>query len=64
MMFDEHFPPSCASTVMRWTPTWSTQTDPSGRYVNTRSFQGDVGTTRANAVYRAISIHNAKYDNA
>ncbi|EEP80719.1 asparagine synthase (glutamine-hydrolyzing) [Uncinocarpus reesii 1704] len=31
-MFDEHFPPSCASTVMRWTPTWSKQTDPSGRY--------------------------------
>ncbi|RSL60059.1 Asparagine synthetase [glutamine-hydrolyzing] 1 [Fusarium duplospermum] len=42
-MFDEHFPPHCASTVMRWTPTWSKQTDPSGR---------------------AISIHNAKYDNA
>ncbi|KAK1771140.1 hypothetical protein QBC33DRAFT_444709 [Phialemonium atrogriseum] len=31
-MFDEHFPPSCASTVMRWTPKWSAQTDPSGRY--------------------------------
>ncbi|KAI1940860.1 asparagine synthetase [Ophidiomyces ophidiicola] len=31
MMFDEHFPPSCASTVVRWTPTWSKQTDPSGR---------------------------------
>lgn len=30
-MFDEHFPPSCASTVSRWTPTWSKQTDPSGR---------------------------------
>ena len=30
-MFDEHFPASCASTVMRWTPTWSKQTDPSGR---------------------------------
>jgi asparagine synthase (glutamine-hydrolysing) len=42
-MFDEHFPPHCASTVMRWTPTWSKQSDPSGR---------------------AISIHNAKYDNA
>jgi asparagine synthase (glutamine-hydrolysing) len=42
-MFDEHFPPHCASTVMRWTPTWSKQTDPSGR---------------------AISTHNAKYDNA
>ncbi|KAM5352323.1 hypothetical protein ACJ41O_005046 [Fusarium nematophilum] len=42
-MFDEHFPPHCASTVMRWTPTWSKQSDPSGR---------------------AISTHNAKYDNA
>jgi asparagine synthase (glutamine-hydrolysing) len=31
-MFDEHFPPHTASTVMRWTPTWSNQTDPSGRY--------------------------------
>ena len=31
LMFDEHFPPYCASTVMRWTPTWSQQTDPSGR---------------------------------
>ncbi len=30
-MFDEHFPPYCASTVMRWTPTWSKQADPSGR---------------------------------
>ena len=30
-MFDEHFPPYCASTVQRWTPTWSKQTDPSGR---------------------------------
>ncbi|KEY73713.1 hypothetical protein S7711_06288 [Stachybotrys chartarum IBT 7711] len=32
-MFDEHFPPHCASTVMRWTPTWSKQTDPSGRAI-------------------------------
>ncbi|MCJ1260914.1 asparagine synthetase [Lobaria immixta] len=31
LMFDDHFPPQCASTVMRWTPTWSDQTDPSGR---------------------------------
>ena len=31
LMFDELFPPYCASTVMRWTPTWSKQTDPSGR---------------------------------
>ncbi|KAI2618222.1 asparagine synthase [Hypoxylon sp. NC1633] len=34
-MFDEHFPPQCASTVMRWTPTWSKQTDPSGRAIST-----------------------------
>ncbi|KAF4265979.1 asparagine synthetase [Aspergillus fumigatus] len=33
MMFDEHFPPTCASTVERWTPTWSKQTDPSGRAI-------------------------------
>jgi len=32
-MFDELFPPYCASTVMRWTPTWSNQTDPSGRAI-------------------------------
>ncbi|KAL5454521.1 asparagine synthetase [Paraphaeosphaeria minitans] len=32
-MFDEHFPAYCASTVMRWTPTWSNQTDPSGRAI-------------------------------
>jgi asparagine synthase (glutamine-hydrolysing) len=32
-MFDEHFPPYCAKTVMRWTPTWSNQTDPSGRAI-------------------------------
>ncbi|KAF4977859.1 hypothetical protein FZEAL_5703 [Fusarium zealandicum] len=33
-MFDEHFPPHCASTVMRWTPTWSKQSDPSGRAIS------------------------------
>ncbi|KAF3939072.1 hypothetical protein ABW19_dt0208930 [Dactylella cylindrospora] len=31
LMFDEQFPKQCASTVMRWTPTWSKQSDPSGR---------------------------------
>jgi asparagine synthase (glutamine-hydrolysing) len=31
LMFDEHFPPTCAGTVERWTPTWSKQSDPSGR---------------------------------
>ncbi|EPS44903.1 hypothetical protein H072_1099 [Dactylellina haptotyla CBS 200.50] len=34
-MFDEQFPKQCASTVMRWTPTWSKQTDPSGRAIST-----------------------------
>ncbi|PHH72107.1 hypothetical protein CDD80_4770 [Ophiocordyceps camponoti-rufipedis] len=34
-MFDEHFPAHCASTVMRWTPTWSQQSDPSGRAIST-----------------------------
>ncbi|CAI4215364.1 unnamed protein product [Parascedosporium putredinis] len=34
LMFDEHFPVSCASTVMRWTPKWSKQTDPSGRAIS------------------------------
>ncbi|CAK7240686.1 MAG: asparagine synthetase, partial [Sporothrix thermara] len=37
LMFDEHFPPYCASTVMRWTPTWSKQTDPSGRAIATHN---------------------------
>lgn len=36
-MFDEQFPIQCASTVMRWKPTWSNQTDPSGRWVFERS---------------------------
>ncbi|KAG6994048.1 hypothetical protein G7Y79_00048g084440 [Physcia stellaris] len=40
-MFDEHFPPYCASTVMRWTPTWSKQTDPSGRAIATHQAKYD-----------------------
>ncbi|MCJ1416847.1 asparagine synthetase [Xylographa parallela] len=46
MMFDEHFPPYCASTVMRWTPTWSKQTDPSGRAIATHNakYGGKEGT--------------------
>ncbi|KAF4508145.1 hypothetical protein G6O67_004561 [Ophiocordyceps sinensis] len=40
-MFDEHFPPHCASTVMRWTPTWSKQTDPSGRAISTHAEKYD-----------------------
>ncbi|KAG8528010.1 uncharacterized protein KY384_006926 [Bacidia gigantensis] len=35
LMFDEHFPAHCASTVMRWKPTWSEQSDPSGRVIPT-----------------------------
>ncbi|EGS18289.1 asparagine synthetase [glutamine-hydrolyzing]-like protein [Thermochaetoides thermophila DSM 1495] len=34
LMFDEHFPPHCASTVKRWIPKWSKQTDPSGRAIS------------------------------
>lgn len=34
-MFDQFFPQYCATTVMRWTPTWSKQTDPSGRAIAT-----------------------------
>lgn len=41
-MFDEMFPAQCAETVMRWTPTWSNQTDPSGRYlIEDRSLTGN-----------------------
>lgn len=61
-MFDEHFPPRCASTVERWTPTWSKQTDPSGRFV----FYSQISLTKkkkiTNYLYRAISTHNAKYE--
>ncbi len=35
LMFDQHFPQYCASTVSRWKPTWSQQTDPSGRAIST-----------------------------
>jgi len=42
-MFDEHFPAYCASTVMRWTPTWSKQTDPSGRAIATHVAKYDKG---------------------
>ncbi|KIW03371.1 asparagine synthase (glutamine-hydrolyzing) [Verruconis gallopava] len=40
-MFDEHFPAHCASTVMRWKPTWSKQTDPSGRAIPTHEKKYD-----------------------
>ncbi|GKZ37403.1 asparagine synthetase [Aspergillus brasiliensis] len=36
-MFDELFPASCAGTVERWVPTWSKQTDPSGRAIATHN---------------------------
>ncbi|KAI5861131.1 asparagine synthase [Durotheca rogersii] len=42
LMFDEHFPPHCASTVERWTPTWSKQTDPSGRAISTHNAKYDT----------------------
>ncbi|KAH8709100.1 Asparagine synthetase [glutamine-hydrolyzing] 2 [Beauveria bassiana] len=41
LMFDEHFPPRCASTVMRWAPTWSKQSDPSGRAISTHNQKYD-----------------------
>ncbi|BCS29014.1 asparagine synthetase B [Aspergillus puulaauensis] len=41
MMFDEHFPPSCAGTVERWVPTWSKQSDPSGRAISTHNAKYD-----------------------
>ncbi|RVX70203.1 Asparagine synthetase [glutamine-hydrolyzing] 2 [Exophiala mesophila] len=43
-MFDEHFPPYCASTVARWTPTWSKQTDPSGRAIGTHVARYEAAT--------------------
>jgi asparagine synthase (glutamine-hydrolysing) len=68
-MFDEHFPPTCASTVMRWTPTWSKQTDPSGRYVSPPSsphpflfchFQPYANHMLTR--HSAIAVHEQKYD--
>ncbi|KAL8928346.1 MAG: hypothetical protein Q9172_000938 [Xanthocarpia lactea] len=44
MMFDDLFPPQCAATVMRWTPTWSKQTDPSGRAISTHLAKYDNST--------------------
>lgn len=57
-MFDEHFPPYCAKTVMRWTPTWSTVTDPSGRYV----FFYFPNTQLLTNFRSAVAVHNQKYD--
>jgi asparagine synthase (glutamine-hydrolysing) len=45
-MFDEHFPPYCAKTVLRWVPTWSKQTDPSGRYVTSRYIKSKAILTK------------------
>ncbi|EQL30291.1 asparagine synthetase [Blastomyces dermatitidis ATCC 26199] len=44
MMFDELFPPCCASTVMRWKPKWSKQTDPSGRAISTHIAKYESGS--------------------
>ncbi|KAL8887932.1 MAG: hypothetical protein Q9205_005032 [Flavoplaca limonia] len=44
LMFDDLFPPQCASTVMRWTPTWSKQSDPSGRAISTHLANYENGT--------------------
>lgn len=63
-MFDEHFPPSCAGTVMRWTPKWSKQTDPSGRYGCLKALELSEDDMLTLTLYRAIAVHNAKYDNA
>ena len=41
MMFDEHFPPSCAGTVQRWVPTWSNERDPSGRAIKSHNAKYD-----------------------
>ncbi|KAL5000701.1 hypothetical protein BDV10DRAFT_161818 [Aspergillus recurvatus] len=41
VMFDEHFPSYCASTVERWVPTWSKQSDPSGRAIATHNAKYD-----------------------
>lgn len=61
-MFDEHYPPRCASTVMRWAPTWSKQSDPSGRYVVSTALCAK--RPLANMHDSAISTHNKKYDSA
>ena len=64
-MFDEHFPPSCAGTVERWKPTWSGQSDPSGRLVFLfyyhllrRSWANESRTN----LFRAIATHEHRYD--
>ncbi|KUJ12141.1 asparagine synthase [Mollisia scopiformis] len=48
-MFDEHFPPSCAETVERWTPTWSKQTDPSGRAIAIHNQKYEAGDEKKEA---------------
>lgn len=62
-MFDEHFPPYCASTVSRWTPTWSKQTDPSGRFVSfSLPLPASYLIFMLISLPRAISTHVAKYE--
>lgn len=41
IMFDEHFPQSCAGTVQRWVPTWSKDRDPSGRAIKSHNAKYD-----------------------
>ncbi|CAG8959693.1 hypothetical protein HYFRA_00001598 [Hymenoscyphus fraxineus] len=45
-MFDEHFPPYCAESVVRWVPTWSKQTDPSGRAISIHNKKYDDVKTK------------------
>ena len=54
LIFDELFPPQCASTVMRWTPTWSKQTDPSGRQVAVKTYSFGFPLTMALELYLRI----------
>lgn len=61
-MFDELFPSYCASTVMRWKPTWSKQSDPSGRYGTANGTMHPGTSLRANFFDRAITTHVAKYE--
>ncbi|KAL8874265.1 MAG: hypothetical protein Q9174_000385 [Haloplaca sp. 1 TL-2023] len=61
LMFDELFPPQCASTVMRWTPTWSKQTDPSGRQVAVKTYSlGSLFVVRGQGVYDQPSLNVPK----
>lgn len=47
-MYDEHFPPHTAKTVMRWIPKWSKATDPSGRAIASHDAAYDRKQAAAN----------------